>query len=230
MKFGCHIFSCMLFIFLMNISANAASDLNLQYINEENANVALYEQVNPAIVSIDANIQVGQSSGTGFIIDTKGIIVTSSHVVDNAEEVDVTTFSGQVYKGKVISAAKENQDLALVKIEPKERLAALKLADFDKIKVGQKVVAIGNPFGFRGTMTVGIVSRIDYTKNKIQTDAAINPGSSGGPLINGKGEVIGISQSIYNPDNDQSNIGIGFAVPVNEVKKFLSLAKSDKKF
>ena len=230
MKFGCHIFSCLLFVCLMNISANAASDVSLQYLNEENANVALYEKVNPAIVAIDANIQVGQSSGTGFLITSNGVILTSSHVVADVEEVDVTTFSGNVYKGKVLSSSKDNQDLALVKIEPKERLAVLKLADFDKIKVGQKVVAIGNPFGFRGTMTIGIVSRIDYTKNKIQTDAAINPGSSGGPLINAHGEVIGISQSIYNPDNDQSNIGIGFAVPVNEVKKFISLAKNDKKF
>lgn len=214
----------------MNISAKAASDLNLQYVNDENANIELYEKVNPAIVAIDANISVGHSSGTGFLINSDGVIVTSSHVIDDAQEVDVTTFSGQVYKGRVLSSSKDNKDLALVKIEPKERLSVLKLADFDKIKVGQKVVAIGNPFGFRGTMTVGIVSRIDYTKNKIQTDAAINPGSSGGPLINAKGEVIGISQSIYNPDNNQSNIGIGFAVPVNDVKKFISLAKNSKKF
>ena len=222
------IISSVLFI---SISANAASDNTLlQYINEENANIALYEKVNPAIVSIEANIKVGQSSGTGFIIDSKGVIVTSSHVVDDAKAVDVTTYSGQVYKGIVLSSTKDNDDLALIKIEPKEKLSVLQLGDFDKIKVGQKVIAIGNPFGFRGTMTVGIVSRIDYTKNKIQTDAAINPGSSGGPLINGEGKVIGISQSIYNPDNNQSNIGIGFAVPVNEVKKFITLAKNEKKF
>lgn len=223
----CYLIMCFLFF---SISANAASDKNFDYTNEENVNILLYEKANPSIVSIDANIEEGQSTGTGFIIDKKGLIITSSHVVSGVKEVDVTTFSGQVYKGKVISKLEENEDLALIKIESKEKLQNLKLGDFENIKVGQKVIAIGNPFGFRGTMTVGIVSRIDYVKNKIQTDAAINPGSSGGPLINRNGEVIGVSQSIYNPDNDKSNIGIGFAIPVNEVKKFVSLAKNDKKF
>ena len=94
----------------------------------------------------------------------------------------------------------------------------------ENIKVGQKVLAIGNPFGFNGTLTQGIISRIDYAKNKIQTDAAINPGNSGGPLITTSGEVVGINQSIYNPDNNISNIGIGFAIPINSVKKMLKKA------
>ena len=81
---------------------------------------------------------------------------------------------------------------------------------------------IGNPFGFSGTLTQGIVSRIDYAKNRIQTDAAINPGSSGGPLLNERGEIIGINQAIYNPDNNISNIGIGFATPINLVKEYLN--------
>ena len=89
-------------------------------------------------------------------------------------------------------------------------------------KVGEKVLAIGNPFGFSGTLTQGIVSRIDYAKNRIQTDAAINPGSSGGPLLNERGEIIGINQAIYNPDNNISNIGIGFATPINLVKEYLN--------
>ena len=89
------------------------------------------------------------------------------------------------------------------------------------------MLAIGNPFGFNGTLTTGIVSRIDYSRNKIQTDAAINPGNSGGPIVNIKGEVIGISQSIYNPDNNISNIGIGFAVPINEAKSFIKLTLAD---
>ena len=109
----------------------------------------------------------------------------------------------------------------LIKIKPKGTLPAIKLGDSSILKVGQKVLAVGNPFGFSGTLTTGIISRIDYEKNKIQTDAAINPGSSGGPIVNASGEVIGISQSIYNPDNNRSNIGIGFAIPVNDVKKLL---------
>ena len=90
--------------------------------------------------------------------------------------------------------------------------------------MGQKVLAIGNPFGFNNTLTTGIVSRIDIERNKIQTDAAINPGSSGGPLLNSNAEVIGINQSIYNPDNNKSNIGIGFAVPIDEAKEFIRKA------
>ena len=91
------------------------------------------------------------------------------------------------------------------------------------------MLAIGNPFGFSGTLTQGIISRIDYAKNKIQTDAAINPGCSGGPLLNSSGEVIGINQSIYNPDNNISNIGIGFAIPINDAKKFIETVKVSQK-
>ena len=119
----------------------------------------------------------------------------------------------------------KNKDLALLKITPKEHLRTVSFGDSEQVKVGQKVLAIGNPFGFSGTLTSGIVSRIDYTKGRIQTDAAINPGCSGGPLVNSQGEVIGISQSIFNPDNNMSNIGIGFAIPVNEAKSFIKTAK-----
>ena len=108
-------------------------------------------------------------------------------------------------------------------------MPVISLGDSEKVKVGQKVLAIGNPFGFNNTLTTGIISRIDYAKNKLQTDVAINPGNSGGPIINIHGEVIGISQSIYNPDNNISNIGIGFAVPINEAKNFIKLSMSNSK-
>ena len=124
----------------------------------------------------------------------------------------------------VLAKMGKNKDLALLKIDPKKSLRTISFGDSEDIKVGQKVLAIGNPFGFSGTLTSGIVSRIDYAKGRIQTDAAINPGCSGGPLLNSQGEVIGISQSIYNPDNNISNIGIGFAIPVNEAKKFIETA------
>ena len=116
----------------------------------------------------------------------------------------------------------EKKDIALLKIEPTFELKTVKFGDSEKVKVGQKVLAIGNPFGFNGTLTQGIISRIDYVKNRIQTDAAINPGSSGGPLLNNKGEIIGINQAIYNPDNNISNIGIGFAIPINSIKEYLN--------
>lgn len=200
------------------------------YDQDEQININVYEKITPAIVSIDAQLDDGVSSGTGCVITPHGVILTSSHVIDNSSDIDVTTYSGKVYKAKVLSILGKNNDLALLKIEPKENLSTIKLGSSEEIKVGQKVLAIGNPFGFSGTLTQGIVSRIDYTKNKIQTDAAINPGNSGGPLLNSAGEVIGISQSIYNPDNNKSNIGIGFAVPVDSVKEFIDLAKIAKKF
>lgn len=200
------------------------------YDAEEQININVYEKISPAIVTIDAQLKEGISSGTGCILTPNGMILTSSHVVDGSDDIDITTSSGKIYKATVASILGKNNDLALLKIAPKEKLTTIKLGNSEEIKVGQKVLAIGNPFGFSGTLTQGIVSRIDYTKNKIQTDAAINPGNSGGPLLNSSGEVIGISQSIYNPDNNKSNIGIGFAVPVNSVKEFIDLAKIAKKF
>lgn len=200
------------------------------YDSTEQINISVYEHVTPSIVSIDAQLPDGISSGSGCIIKPNGVILTSSHVIEDAKDIDVTTSSGKVYKAQVLSILGKNNDLALIKIRPKETLQAVQLGDSEQVKVGQKVLAIGNPFGFAGTLTQGIVSRIDYTKNKIQTDAAINPGNSGGPLVNTSGEVIGINQSIYNPDNNHSNIGIGFAIPVNSAKEFIEFAKIAKKF
>ena len=189
---------------------------------DELINITVYEKISPAIVAIDANLDDGFSAGTGCIVRSDGVILTGSHVVEGANDIDVTTSQGKVYKAKVISKMGKNKDLALLKIEPKQKLKTVEFGDSEELKVGQKVLAIGNPFGFSGTLTSGIVSRIDYVKGRIQTDAAINPGCSGGPLVNSDGEVIGISQSIYNPDNNISNIGIGFAIPINEAKKFIS--------
>lgn len=193
------------------------------YKGEEFINVTVYERINPAIVLVEAQLKDGVSSGTGCVINKNGIILTSSHVVANASYIEVTTSKGETYKAEVIKSENSNNDLTLLKIKPKLPLPVIKLGDSSLVKVGQKVLAIGNPFGFNGTLTTGIVSRIDYERNKIQTDAAINPGSSGGPILNANGEVIGISQSIFNPDNNKSNIGIGFAVPANEVKKLINL-------
>lgn len=197
------------------------------YAPDELINISVYEKINPAIVSIDANLDDGFSAGTGCVIRADGVILTGSHVIEGAKEIDVTTYDGKVYKASVLAKMGKNKDLALLKIEPKKSLRTIAFGDSEDIKVGQKVLAIGNPFGFSGTLTSGIVSRIDYAKGRIQTDAAINPGCSGGPLLNSQGEVIGISQSIYNPDNNISNIGIGFAIPVNEAKKFIETANLD---
>lgn len=189
--------------------------------SEENTIINLYERINPAIVAIDAELEVGISGGTGCIIDKNGTILTSRHVVENSKKIDVTTYDGKTYKATLIPT-KNKSDLALIKINSKKPLNVITLGNSDTLKVGQKILSIGNPFGFSGTLTQGIVSRIDYARKKIQTDAAINPGCSGGPILNTTGEVVGISQSIYNPDNNISNIGIGFAIPSDEVKKFIA--------
>ncbi len=188
---------------------------------EDRNAISIYEKINPAIVSVDSQLSDGLSCGTGCIIDKSGVILTSAHVIDIGKTVIVTMNNGQNYNAKVIKHLGENKDIALLKIDVPRELKTVKLGNSEKIKVGQKVWAIGNPFGFNGTLTQGIISRIDYAKNRIQTDAAINPGSSGGPLLNTKGEIIGINQAIYNPDNNISNIGIGFATPINLVKEYL---------
>ena len=210
--------------FIIAISLSFVTNIAvIAYDNEEMIYMNVYEKLNPAIVSIDAELPLGVSSGSGCIIDKTGIILTSSHVVDEGKNIEVTLHNGHIYKAKVLYSS--NKDIALIQIKTKEELSTVLLGDSGKAKVGQKVLAIGSPFGFNGTLTQGIISRIDYAKDKIQTDASINPGNSGGPLITPDGEVIGINQAIYNPDNNISNIGIGFAIPINTVKETLKKAK-----
>lgn len=203
------------------ITAACLSNSVYAFPQKEISPVNIYEKINPAIVSVDSQLSDGLSCGTGCIIDKSGIILTSAHVIDIGKTIIVTMNNGQNYNAKVLKHLGENKDIALLKINAPFNFKTVKLGDSEKIKVGQKVLAIGNPFGFSGTLTQGIVSRIDYAKNRIQTDAAINPGSSGGPLLNTKGEIIGINQAIYNPDNNISNIGIGFATPINLIKEYL---------
>lgn len=189
--------------------------------SEEKSFIEVYENILPSIVAIEADIDRGTSGGTGCIVSKNGIILTSSHVVEKAKNIHVTTYSGREYKASVIAILRNKSDLALIKIDTSENLPLSKFANSSDIKVGQRVLALGCPFGFKNTLTTGIISRIDYERNKIQTDASINPGCSGGPLLNLKGEIIGINQSIYNPDNNRSNIGIGFALPSNNALEFI---------
>ena len=191
---------------------------------EEKSYIQIYEKTLPSIVSIEADIDRGTSGGTGCIINKNGVILTSSHVIEHAKNIQVTTHSGRTYTAKTLAVLRNKNDLALIKIDAKEDLALAKFGNSDDVKVGQRVLTIGCPFGFKDTLTTGIISRIDKERNKIQTDAAINPGCSGGPLINLKGEIIGINQSIYNPDNNRSNIGIGFALPSNYAIDFITRA------
>lgn len=198
------------------------------YAPDEQINISVYEKISPAIVAIDAQVPDGVSAGTGCVVTKDGLILTGSHVIEKSTSIDVTTHNGQTYKAKFIAQMGKNKDLALIKIEPRKPLQTVSFGDSEEVKVGQKVLTIGNPFGFSNTLTQGIISRIDYVKNRFQTDAAINPGCSGGPLLNSTGEVIGISQSIYNPDHNISNIGIGFAIPSNEAIKFIATVDKSK--
>ena len=192
---------------------------------DELVNISVYERLNKSIVAIDGKITNSEfSSGTGCIIDPNGLILTSRHVIDGVKDIKIKLYDGTEKDGKVVGTIRGGNDLALIKIECKTPLTPVVLGNSNEVKVGQKVLVIGNPFGFNNTLTTGIVSRIDIERNKIQTDAAINPGSSGGPLLNSNAEVIGINQSIYNPDNNKSNIGIGFAVPIDEAKEFIRKA------
>lgn len=166
-----------------------------------------------------------RSLGSGFIIDQEGYIVTNNHVVENTDQVKVILKDGKEYEAKIIGTDK-NTDLALIKIEPDETLSALELGDSDDVKVGQWVVAIGNPFGLGHTVTAGIVSAKGRVIGSgpyddfIQTDTSINPGNSGGPLLSLDGRVVGINTAII-----QSGQGIGFAIPSNLAKGIVNQLK-----
>ena len=214
------LFAALMFIAIVDGRTVCAEN----YSGEEQNTISVYENVSPAIVSVDADIADGVSSGTGCIVNSDGTILTSSHVIEGHKKIKITLTNGEKYDGLVLSTS-GSSDFVLLKIKAQKSLPIIRLGDSSRIKVGQKVLAIGNPFGFSRTLTEGIVSRVDKEKNKIQTDAAINPGCSGGPLLNGDGEVIGINQSIYNPDNNKSNIGIGFAIPINIAKNFIAETK-----
>ena len=173
--------------------------------------------------------------GSGFVINADGQILTNNHVISGSSKVEVTLPDQSRYTAKVLVRDRAD-DLALIQIEPKRRLTYLKLGDSDSVQVGQKVLAIGNPFGFAGTLTVGVVSSlgrdIQSENNKmegmIQTDAAINEGNSGGPLLDSQGNVIGINTAIYGPNG--ANVGIGFAMPINRAKAMLEGFRSGKNF
>lgn len=188
---------------------------------EEQETIAAYETASKAVVTINAVVHGSPSSGAGVVIDPAGIVLTSSHVIGDATQVLVSFEDGRKARGVIIGRMADTADLALLKVNTEKPLSAVKIGDSSQVKVGQKVLAIGNPYGFERTLTLGIISRIDKSRNRLQTDAAINPGNSGGPLLDNQGYLIGINQSIYNPDGNRSNIGIGFAVPVNSAKTFL---------
>ena len=207
---------------------------------------ALYIQVLPGVVSI----QTTQSEGSGFVFDGEGHIVTNQHVVEGFSEVEVAFASGFKAYGTVIGSDAD-ADIAVIKVDaPADQIHPLAIGDSSTLNVGEQVVAIGNPFGLTGTMTLGIVSALGRTQTShidpetggrystadiIQTDAAINPGNSGGPLFNLKGEVVGINQSIrtetFNGQTGNAvNSGVGFSISINLVKRIVPYLIRDGKY
>ncbi|MCU1320483.1 MAG: peptidase and chymotrypsin/Hap [Acidobacteriaceae bacterium] len=205
------------------------------YDTEEQQNIAVYKKALSSVVNITSTevkydffygAVPQQGQGSGFILNKDGLILTNNHVIGNAQKVEVKLSDKHTYKAQVIGVD-EGHDLALLKIVAPGLVPAT-LSESQGLMVGQRVYAIGNPFGLQGTMTRGIISAIRSIKgpngnpieDAIQTDAAVNPGNSGGPLLNSKGEVIGITTLIANNGADQSS-GIGFAIPINTAKAVL---------
>lgn len=200
--------------------------------------VDIFEKSEESVVQV--NVLRGGSDGgmgSGFVYSEEGYIITNQHVVRDAKKVTVTFLDGEAYIGDVIGTDPD-LDIAVVKVSPSNTyLQPITIGDSSKLKVGEKIAAIGNPFGLSGSMTSGIVSQIGrllpqesgYSiPDVIQTDAAINPGNSGGPLINMKGEVVGINTAIQSITGEFS--GIGFAVPSNTVKKIVPVLIEDGEF
>ncbi len=208
--------------------------------SEEQQNIGVYKRALPSVVNITST-QVAccdfflrpvpeQGQGSGFILDKQGHILTNNHVIDNAQMIEVTLWNKRKYKAAVVSIDR-NHDIALLQIKDVPDLQPAVLSDSAGLMVGQRVYAIGNPFGFSGTMTRGIISAIrsvampsgNKIEDAIQTDASVNPGNSGGPLLNSRGEVIGITTLIASNPNGgaEQSAGIGFAIPISTAKAFL---------
>jgi len=206
--------------------------------DDEKNNVSIYQKASPSVVNVISTVITRdfflnptprEGSGSGSIIDTRGHILTNNHVIRDAQKLEVTLVDGSKWPAKLIGTDPDT-DLAVIKINsPPEKLKPLPFGDSRKLQVGQKVLAIGNPFGLGLTLTTGIISSLGRTirsevgttiEDVIQTDASINPGNSGGPLLNSEGEIIGINTAILSPTG--VSVGIGFAIPVNTAKRISS--------
>ena len=212
--------------------------------SDEINNIDIYKAAHLATVNITSTVYrrtiffevyPSKDQGSGFLISSDGKILTNSHVVANERQLEVTLSDQARYKAQLLSRDEAN-DLALLQITPRAKLPTLHLGDSDALQVGQKVLAIGNPFGLEGTLTTGIVSSLGRSirgenertlEGLIQTDAAINPGNSGGPLLDSAGNVVGINTAILGPNG--GNVGIGFAMPINRAKLMLDDFQAGRK-
>ncbi|MCR5171351.1 MAG: trypsin-like peptidase domain-containing protein [Treponema sp.] len=220
------------------VTKTAAS--SSQYTQDEEQNIYVYEKCNEAVVNITTQVMginwflepVVQDggSGSGSIIDKRGYVVTNVHVISKANKISISLWDGTSYEGRVIGQDVES-DIAVLKFDPPDnvQLKTIDFGDSKALKVGQKVIAIGNPFALERTMTTGIISGLGrpiqesknvIIRNMIQTDAAINPGNSGGPLLDTRGKMVGINTMIIS--NSGSSAGIGFAVPVSTARRVVN--------
>lgn len=216
------------------------ADMVASYTQDELQNISVYEKCNEAVVNINTQVMsvdwflepipLEGGSGSGSIIDRRGYVVTNVHVISDAYKIYISLSDGTQYEGRVVGIDSAS-DIAVLKFDPPAgvELKTIPFGDSDKLKVGQKLIAIGNPFGFERTMTTGIVSGLGrpiqsstgtIIRNMIQTDTAINPGNSGGPLLDTSGRMIGINTMIFSTSG--SSAGISFAVPVNTARRVVS--------
>jgi len=225
----------LLFSILISFIVFSSAERAFSLTEEEKNNIAVYEKVADGVVNVTStamqldfffNAYPTQGSGSGSVIDAKGHILTNHHVVAEAQKLEVTLADGSKWPATLVGSDPES-DLAVIKIEaPREKLKVVSMGDSRNLRIGQKVLAIGNPFGLQRTLTTGIISSLGRTirsdvgtliEDVIQTDAAINPWNSGGPLLNSDGEIIGVNSAILSPSG--GNVGIGFAVPVNTARR-----------
>jgi putative serine protease PepD len=205
--------------------------------DDEKNNVSIYQKASPSVVNVISTVITRdfflnaiprEGSGSGSIIDAKGHVLTNNHVIRDAKKLEVTLADGSKWPATLVGTDPDN-DLAVIKIDaPADKLKPIPLGDSQRLQVGQKVLAIGNPFGLGLTLTTGIISSLGRNirsevgtmiEDLIQTDASINPGNSGGPLLNSEGEMIGINTAIVSPTG--VSVGIGFAIPVNTAKRII---------
>ena len=217
-----------------------------EFTPDERVNIAVYDKVNRSVVNITTRsvrpdsfmmLQVpAEGAGSGSILDRDGHVLTNHHVIDGAREIQVTLFNGQTFEAGLVGQDPPN-DVAVLKIDaPQETLFPVEFDDSSRLRVGQKVYAFGNPFGLERTLTMGIISSLNRTlpsrtgrmmKAIIQIDAALNQGNSGGPLINTRGRLIGMNTAIASPSRTGENTGVGFAIPVNSIKRVVPLLIRD---
>ncbi len=234
-------------VFLSPVLAqdNSYSSENLQTTIESSINLSLneiFERSEFGVVSITVtktSTSGGNSNsvGSGFIFDKEGHIITNNHVVKDTKKIDVTFIDGTSYRAEIIGTD-PYADIAVIKIDVNsKKLYPIPIGDSSKLKVGEQIAAIGNPFGLSGSMTSGIVSQLERLlpsgagfsiPDVIQTDTAINPGNSGGPLLNMKGEIVGVNTAIYS--NDGSFSGVGFSIPSNVILKIVPVLIKEGEF